>query len=105
MYINLKNNEPFAFAGLWDSWKRSDGEHIRTCTIITTEPNTIVAPIHNRMPAILSADAREEWLDSTQHDDQALLHLLTAYPAQQMQARPVSRRVNDTRYDNADLIA
>ncbi len=105
MYINFKNNEPFAFAGLWDSWKRSDGEHIRTCTIITTEPNTIVAPIHNRMPAILSADAREEWLDSTQHDDQALLHLLTAYPAQQMQARPVSRRVNDTRYDNADLIA
>jgi putative SOS response-associated peptidase YedK len=105
MYINLKNNEPFAFAGLWDSWMRSDGEIIRTCTVITTEPNMLVSPIHNRMPAILSADTRAEWLDPTQHNDQALLRLLTAYPAQQMQARPVSRRVNDTRYDNADLIA
>jgi putative SOS response-associated peptidase YedK len=105
MYINLKNDEPFAFAGLWDSWKRSDGTQLRTCTIITTEPNELMSSIHTRMPVILAADARAEWLDSTQHDDQALLHLLTAYPAQQMQARPVSRRVNDTHYDNADLIA
>lgn len=105
MFINFKDNEPFAFAGLWDSWKRPDGTQLRTCTIITTEPNGLMSSIHNRMPAILGPDARAEWLDASQHDDQALLHLLTSYPEEQMQARPVSRRVNDTRYDNADLIA
>jgi putative SOS response-associated peptidase YedK len=105
MYINLKDKQPFAFAGLWDSWRRADGAQLRTCTLITTAPNTLMASIHNRMPVILAPDARTAWLDATQHDDQTLLQLLTAYPAQQMEARPVSRRVNDTRYDNADLIA
>ncbi|GCE19046.1 SOS response-associated peptidase [Dictyobacter kobayashii] len=105
MYITLKGQEPFAFAGLWDSWKNPAGEQLQTCTIITTTPNDVVSPIHNRMPAILTPEAREEWLDPNLKDDQALLHLLKAYPAQQMEARPVSRRVNDTRYDNADLIA
>ncbi|GCE26721.1 putative SOS response-associated peptidase YoqW [Dictyobacter alpinus] len=105
MYITLKDHEPFAFAGLWDSWKNPAGEQIRTCTIITTSPNAVVSPIHNRMPAILLPEAREEWLDPKQKDDHFLQELLKAYPAQEMEARPVSRRVNDTRYDHADLIA
>src|SRR5713226_7362206 len=63
MYITLKDGKPFAFAGLWDLWKSPDGEQIRSCTIITTETNELVATIHNRIPAILSADAREHWLD------------------------------------------
>ncbi len=105
MYITLKEHEPFAFAGLWDSWKSPTGQHIRTCTIITTEPNELMQPIHNRMPAILSREAREAWLDPTLHDSQALLPLLRAYPSAQMLARPVSRRVNDPRHDSAELIA
>lgn len=105
MYITLKDHAPFAFAGLWDSWKNPAGEQIRTCTIITTSPNDVVSPIHNRMPAILLPEARAEWLDPKQKDDRFLQELLKAYPAQEMEARPVSRRVNDTRYDNADLIA
>ncbi|GER88049.1 putative SOS response-associated peptidase YoqW [Dictyobacter vulcani] len=105
MYITLKDHAPFAFAGLWDSWKNPAGEQIRTCTIITTSPNDVVSPIHNRMPAILLPEARAEWLDPKQKDERFLQELLKAYPAQEMEARPVSRRVNDTRYDNADLIA
>ncbi len=105
MYITLKDAEPFTFAGLWDSWKNAAGEQIRTCTIITTEPNELMASIHNRMPAILSAEAREAWLDPSNRDDQLLQHLLGAYPASQMQARPVSRLVNDPKHEGAELIA
>lgn len=105
MYIKLKDDEPFAFAGLWDSWKNPAGEPIRTCTIITTEPNELMARIHNRMPAILSPDARQEWLDPTNHDLPLLSHLLGAYPADEMVARPVSRLVNDPKHDSAELIA
>jgi putative SOS response-associated peptidase YedK len=105
MYIRLKDDEPFAFAGLWDSWKNPAGEQIRTCTIITTEPNELMARIHNRMPAILSPEAREEWLDPTNHDLPLLSHLLGAYPADEMVARPVSRLVNDPKHDGAELIA
>src|SRR6266581_7250696 len=86
MYITLKSGEPFAFAGLWDIWKSPDGQQIRTCTIITTEPNELVASIHDRMPVILSADAREEWLDTSVQDVNALLPLLGPYPADEMTA-------------------
>ncbi len=105
MYMTLKDHEPFAFAGLWDAWKRPDGQQIRTCTIITTNPNQVVMPIHNRMPAILSPEARQEWLDPSLQDEHVLLHLLTAYPSDQMVARPVSRLVNNPHNDSAELIA
>ncbi len=105
MYIRLKDDEPFAFAGLWDSWKNPAGEQIRTCTIITTEPNELMARIHNRMPVILSPEAREEWLDPTNHDVPLLSHLLGSYPADEMVVRPVSRLVNDPKHDGAELIA
>jgi putative SOS response-associated peptidase YedK len=105
MYITLKDHELFAFAGLWDTWKNPDGEQIRTCTIITTDANELVEPIHNRMPVILPEEAREEWLDPTLRDEQKLLPLLKPYPSQEMTARPVSRLVNNPQYDSAELIA
>lgn len=105
MYFTLPNHEPFAFAGLWDTWKRPDGQSIRTCTIITTEPNDLVAPIHNRMPVILPTDAQEEWLDPAQHDTHVLQQLLKAYTASAMFVHPVSKKVNSPHYDSADLIA
>jgi putative SOS response-associated peptidase YedK len=105
MYITLKDGELFAFAGLWDAWKNPDGQVIRTCTIITTEANELIAPIHNRMPVILPRDARETWLDSTLHDEHALLPLLAPYPPDQMAVRPVSRLVNDPKREGAELIA
>ncbi len=105
MFITLKDDEPFAFAGLWDSWRDADGQQIRTCTIITTEANELMAPIHNRMPVILPQQAREEWLDPSLHEEQLLLPLLKSYPAEAMTTRPVSRLVNNPQYDSAELIA
>ncbi len=104
MYFTLPDHEPFAFAGLWDTWKRPDGQAISTCTIITTEPNAVVAPVHNRMPVILTPDAQDEWLDSAQHDSHVLQQLLTSYTASDMLVRPVSRKINSPQYDSADLI-
>ena len=105
MYFTLPDHELFAFAGLWDTWKRSDGQYIRTCTIITTQPNDLVAPVHNRMPVILPADAQEEWLDPVQHDTNVLQQLLKSYTASPMFVHPVSKKVNSPQYDSADLIA
>src|SRR5205085_10050256 len=90
MYITMKSGEPFAFAGLWDNWKSPDGEQIRSCTIITTQPNEVVASIHNRMPAILVPDARELRLDTNLRHEDALMHWFAPYPADQMTARAVS---------------
>jgi len=105
MYITLKDGSPFAFAGLWDLWHSPDGRDIRTCTLVTTQPNTLVASIHDRMPVILSADARDMWLDTALQDEQALLPLLAPYPAEGMTARAVSRLVNNPRSEGAELIA
>ena len=105
MYITLKNQQSFTFAGLWDSWHSPDGRQLHTCTIITSQPNELLATIHNRMPAILTPEAREIWLDPTLHDEHTLLPLLAPYNSDEMTARPVSRLVNNTRYEGAELIA
>lgn len=105
MYITLKDQVPFAFAGLWDSWNAPDGQQIRTCTIITTQANELISPIHNRMPAILSGQTWKEWLDPALHDEHILQPLLAAYPADKMTTRAVSRLVNNPKYDSAEVIA
>jgi len=105
MYITMADHQPFAFAGLWDSWKNPEGEPLRTCTIITTEPNEVVASIHNRMPAILLPEAYESWLDPSIKDEHFLSHWLAPYPAQAMTARPVSRLVNDPRNDSPEILS
>lgn len=105
MYFSLQHHEPFAFAGLWDSWKSPDGELLRTCTIITTDANELVAPVHNRMPVILPTQAYNEWLDPTLGDEQVLLPLLKPYNAQDMLVRSVSRLVNDPKKEGPELLA
>nr|BBH89530.1 DUF159 family protein [Thermosporothrix sp. COM3] len=105
MYITLKDQDIFAFAGLWDAWKNPDGEIIRTCTIITTDANEFMNPIHNRMPAILTPEERDIWLDPTIHEAGPLLSLLKPYASDEMAAHPVSRQVNNPAYDSPELIA
>ena len=68
VYISLKSKRPFGFAGLYEHWKAPDGKEIRTCTIITTDSNDLVRPIHDRMPVILPEDAEDRWLDPGEHD-------------------------------------
>lgn len=93
-HIRLKNNRPFAFAGLWDEWHSSDGSLVKSCTIITTNPNKIVAPIHNRMPVILASKTSSIWLDPKQPISD-LQNLLIPYPSDEMEVSPVSAYVNN----------
>ncbi|PWB52994.1 MAG: hypothetical protein C3F13_10255 [Anaerolineales bacterium] len=104
MYIRLKNGQPFAFAGLWEIWKSPGGDEVRTCTIITTQPNSLLEPIHNRMPVILPTDAYQEWLTGEDRQPAQLNGLLIAYPASEMLAYPVSRMVNSPQTDAPELI-
>ena len=91
-YIRMEDDSPFAFAGLWESWQ--NGREIRSCTIITTSPNEIAAPIHDRMPVILHPEDYEMWLDPDFDEREPLTTLLKPFPAEAMEAYPVSRRVN-----------
>lgn len=105
MYIHMQSGEPFAFAGLWEVWHSPDGSEIPSCTIITTEPNSLMAPIHNRMPVILARDYYPEWLDPAERPADQLQELLRPYPADRMEAYPVSTVVNNPRHDHPDCVA
>jgi putative SOS response-associated peptidase YedK len=91
-HIRMKDESPFAFAGLWESW--DNGEEIRSCTIITTDANDLVGEVHNRMPVILQPEDYEMWLDPDFDEREPLTSLLKPFPADAMEAYPVSRRVN-----------
>ena len=104
VYIVLKNREPFGFAGLWDTWTSPEGQEIRSCTIVTTEGNELLKPIHDRMPVILTRDAEGHWLDPAIQEPATLLPLLKPYPADKMEAYPVSRLVNSPQNDTPDCI-
>lgn len=104
MFIRLKDEQPFAFAGLYDAWKSSADETITSCAIITTTPNELMAPIHNRMPVILPPTAYAQWLDPANQNLDELTVLLRPYPAEHMLAYPVSLVVNSPRNNSADLI-
>jgi putative SOS response-associated peptidase YedK len=94
-YFRMKDGRPFAFAGLWESWDRHGGGEIQSCTILTTDANDLVSEIHHRMPVILPQEDYELWLDSTLREPDQLLPLLAPYPTNDMEAYPVSRRVNN----------
>jgi len=99
MWIGLRSHRPFAFAGLWEHWTTAEGEPLETCTIITTEPNDLMAPIHNRMPVILATASYDQWLDPAFQHIEALKALLRPYPSEELMAYPVSTLVNNPRHD------
>ncbi|MBI4732474.1 MAG: SOS response-associated peptidase [Chloroflexi bacterium] len=103
-FIRLKTGEPFAFAGLWEHWQTADGSEVRSAAIITTEPNELMSPIHNRMPVILPRNAYAQWIDPTPHFPVDLNSLLVPYPAGEMEAYPVSTLVNSTANDRPEII-
>lgn len=105
IYYTLKDQEPFAFAAIWDNWTNPQGEQIRSCAMITTDPNALVAQVHNRMPVILPKEARQEWLNTEIHDTKFLESLLVPFPADEMTARQVSRAVNNVAVDNPSVLA
>lgn len=98
-WIHMEDQEPFTMAGLWDRWKEPDGKELFTFTILTTEPNEFLRPIHDRMPVILARDERERWLDPGAPVEE-LQALLDPFPAEPMAVREVSTRVNSPRNDD-----
>jgi putative SOS response-associated peptidase YedK len=103
--IRLKSGQPFAFAGLWESWRLPGGGELLSCTVITTRPNELVAPIHNRMPVILPPEAYMSWLDPAERSPDELAPLLLPFPAAEMTAFAVSTLVNSPSNDLPACIA
>jgi putative SOS response-associated peptidase YedK len=103
-FIHLKTGKPFAFAGLWDEWHSPEGSSIRSCTIVTTTPNKLMASIHNRMPVILHPKDYAAWLEPLPQTADNLNHLITGFPAELMEAYPVSTMVNSPANDRAECM-
>ncbi|WP_405152858.1 SOS response-associated peptidase [Paenibacillus sp. FSL K6-0108] len=104
MRILMKDDSIFSLAGLYDTWTDPDGNKLSTCTIITTEPNSLMEDIHNRMPVILRAENEAEWLGRDNQDLQSLLSLLKPYQASEMRAYDVPKEVGNVRNNNEELL-
>lgn len=103
-YFRFKDESPFAFAGLWERWEDPNGKEIQSCTLLTTQANDLMRPIHHRMPVILSPKDYGLWLDPEVKKPELLQPLLHPYPTEQMTAYPVSKLVNKPTNDSADCI-
>ncbi len=104
MWVYLKSRELFGLAGLWDVWRKPTGGKVESFTIITTEPNELIRPVHNRMPVILSPDDEEQWLDVSRTSFTKAKSLLKPYPEELMDAHDVSTIVNSAKYDGPECI-
>jgi putative SOS response-associated peptidase YedK len=104
MWVYLKTREPFGLAGLWDVWHKPDGKKVESFTIITTEPNELIEPIHNRMPVILHPEDEEQWLDVSRTSFAKARLVLKPLPAELMDAHDVSPIVNSAKYDGPECI-
>jgi putative SOS response-associated peptidase YedK len=103
-FIHMKDRKPFAIAGLWDSWESPNGSSVKTCTIITTEPNELMVSLHNRMPVILHPRDYGKWLEPSPQTPESLLPLIKPYPADIMSAYAVSILVNKPENDTPQLV-
>lgn len=104
VYVRLRSKEPFGFAGLWETWHSPDGQTLKTCTIITTEPNELLRPIHNRMPVIVPKELEELWLDPSPMTRAELERLLRPYRAEELELYDVSAAVNSPTNDGPECI-
>jgi putative SOS response-associated peptidase YedK len=102
--FRLREGAPMLLAGLWETWTPVGGTPIKSCTIITTSANTLMAPFHDRMPVILEKPVLERWLDPALREASAVNDLLVPYPAELMETIPVSTRVNNPGYDMPDCL-
>jgi putative SOS response-associated peptidase YedK len=102
-FIHRRDDRPFAFAALWESWSPAEGSSLETCTLITGEPNAVTRPIHDRMPVILAPDDYARWLDPQQPVEE-LQSLLAPFAAEAMEAWPVSPLVNSPANDDPRCI-
>jgi len=104
-FFEVSDGQLFAFAGIWDRWKDASGKPVETCSILTTTPNAVTAPVHDRMPVILEPDAYDLWLDPGMKDVAAASELLKPYDARAMRCYPISTRINSVVNDDAECAA
>jgi putative SOS response-associated peptidase YedK len=100
-FITLKDNAPFAFAGLWDTW---GPERLKTFTILTTTPNKLMAEVHNRMPVMLAPDTWPKWLGESTVTSAELKALCVPFPSTQMVSWPVDPAVGNHKNDEPRLV-
>lgn len=100
-YISPKDGEPMAMGGLWESWKAPDGSLLRTVCVITTDPNEVMSPIHDRMPVIVAPEHWQDWLSAPM---EAVAPLVMPCDANLLQAWPVDRRVSKTQDNDEGLV-
>lgn len=103
-FIRMRNDRPFAMAGLWEHWTSPDGTEIPSCTLLTTTANDRIRSIHDRMPVILSPDDYDRWMDPAEQRPEAVAPLLRPYPSDAMEAYPVSTYVNKPTNDDPHCI-
>ena len=97
--VTMLDGSPFAFAGLWEQWNGTSSGPIETCSTITTDPNELLATVHDRMPVILQREDYDRWLDPTNQDIDDLESLLVPYPSDEMNVEEVSPVINNARND------
>jgi putative SOS response-associated peptidase YedK len=102
--FRLRDDRPFAFAGLWESWRAPGGEALESCAVITSEPNELMRPIHHRMPVMLGPEQFMPWLDPGVTEPDELTPLLRIPPAEQMHALAVRRFVSNVRHEGPECI-
>jgi putative SOS response-associated peptidase YedK len=100
--FEVGEGEVFALAGLWDQWKSPEGHIIESCTILTTSANSLVAEMHDRMPVIVPPDMYDLWLDPDTTNFEAIRDILKPYDPNLMRKYPVSRKLNNSKIDDAD---
>jgi putative SOS response-associated peptidase YedK len=98
--FEINDGELFAFAGVWDRWKDPSGQWVKSCSILTTTPNAVTSPVHDRMPVILSPSDYDLWLDPGMTKVEAVSEMLKPYNARLMRCFPVSARVNHVANDD-----
>jgi putative SOS response-associated peptidase YedK len=103
-YIKGSEDQPLSLAGLWEHWKSPDGSVIETCTIITTNANELMAPLHDRMPVIFPLESIAAWLEPNARQDE-VTNLLRPCASELLAAYPVSNLVNNPRFDSPACVA
>ncbi len=104
IYVRLRSKQPFGFAGLWESWRSPAGQEVRSCTIVTTEPNELLKPIHNRMPVIVPRELEALWLDPGVKSERELSEVLRPYPPEELEAYVVSPLVNSPANERPECV-
>jgi putative SOS response-associated peptidase YedK len=102
--VALHDAEIFALGGIWDYWRpKEGGDGLVTCAILTTDPNTLLTPVHDRMPVIVRPERYSAWLDP-RTPAPAVRDLMQPYPSEEMRAWPITRRVNKASEDDAGIL-